>query len=78
MELGAYPFAFTVSLKGDDVESVDMAYSSLSGISYTNRDLSKFSTMIMTGVTAMVRGTANRMEKHGVTYPGENIITYKS
>jgi len=73
MELDAYPFAFTVSLKGDDAESVDKAYSSLGDISYTNRDLSKLTTMIMTGVTAMVRGTAQRMEKHGITYPGEKI-----
>ena len=27
----------------------------------------------MTGVTALVRGTADRMEKNGVLYPGEEI-----
>jgi poly-gamma-glutamate synthesis protein (capsule biosynthesis protein) len=29
--------------------------------------------LAMTGVTALVRGTADRMEKHGVLYPGEAI-----
>ncbi len=39
----------------------------------TNRDLSKMTTLVMTGVTAMVRATASRMENKGITYPGEEI-----
>ena len=39
----------------------------------TNRDPQKLTVLAMTGVTALVRGTADRMEKHGVLYPGEAI-----
>jgi len=37
----------------------------------SNRDPSKLATVILTGVTAMTRVTAKKMEKNGVTYPGE-------
>jgi hypothetical protein len=39
----------------------------------TNRDPEKMTTLVMTGVTALVRLTAARMEKFGMTYPGEEI-----
>jgi hypothetical protein len=39
----------------------------------SNRDPNKLTVLAMTGVTALVRGTADRMEKHGVLYPGEAI-----
>jgi hypothetical protein len=39
----------------------------------TNRDSKKLTTLIMTGVTAMVRGTAALMDTKGVLYPGEEI-----
>jgi hypothetical protein len=39
----------------------------------TNRDPTKLTVLAMTGVTALVRGTADRMEKYGVLYPGEEI-----
>jgi len=39
----------------------------------TNRDPSKLTVLAMTGVTALVRGTADRMETHGVLYPGEEV-----
>jgi poly-gamma-glutamate synthesis protein (capsule biosynthesis protein) len=45
----------------------------LSGIEPTNRDPDKMTTLVMTGVTALVRATAYRMEQNGVTYPGEEI-----
>ena len=38
-----------------------------------NRDVSRMSVVAMTGVTALVRGTAVMMEKKGITYPGEKI-----
>jgi poly-gamma-glutamate synthesis protein (capsule biosynthesis protein) len=41
--------------------------------SYQNRDPKKLTTVIMTGVTAMSRATAQRMEQKGVLYPGEEI-----
>lgn len=39
----------------------------------TNRDPSRLATVILTGVTALVRATALTMELKGVTYPGELI-----
>lgn len=38
-----------------------------------NRDTNKMAVVAMTGVTALVRGTAVMMEKKGITYPGEAI-----
>ncbi len=39
----------------------------------SNRDPERMTTLVMTGVTALVRGTAYRMEMHGVLYPAEMI-----
>jgi poly-gamma-glutamate synthesis protein (capsule biosynthesis protein) len=38
-----------------------------------NYDPSKITTVVLTGVTALVRATAFKMERKGVTYPGEGI-----
>lgn len=42
----------------------------------SNRDASKLTTVVMTGVTAMVRATAFTMETKGVTRPGELIYDW--
>ena len=39
----------------------------------TNRDPSKLATVILTGVTGLVRATAETMEMRGITYPGSLI-----
>ena len=39
----------------------------------TNRHADKLTTLVMTGVTALVRATAYTMEIRSVTYPGEDI-----
>jgi hypothetical protein len=39
----------------------------------TNRDSAKLTTVILTGVTALVRATAQTMELKGVTYPADLI-----
>jgi poly-gamma-glutamate synthesis protein (capsule biosynthesis protein) len=41
--------------------------------SYQNRDPGKLTTVIMTGVTALVRATAKTMNSKGILYPGEEI-----
>jgi hypothetical protein len=38
-----------------------------------NRDANRFTTVAITGVTALVRATAYEMERSGVTYPAEDI-----
>jgi poly-gamma-glutamate synthesis protein (capsule biosynthesis protein) len=52
---------------GDALQAV------IDAIQPTNRDPDLMTTLVMTGVTALVRGTAYRMEMHGVLYPGEKI-----
>ncbi len=41
----------------------------------SNRDPNKLTVLAMTGVTALVRATADQMEQHGVLYPGEEVRT---
>ncbi len=40
---------------------------------YTNRDEVRITVLVMTGVTAMVRGTAARMEQNGLLYPTQYV-----
>ncbi|MEY2817448.1 MAG: hypothetical protein RL275_911, partial [Chloroflexota bacterium] len=42
----------------------------------TNRDASKLATVVLTGVTALVRATAFTMETKGVTRPGELVYNW--
>ncbi len=39
----------------------------------TNRQAERLTTLAMTGVTALVRATAGRMETEGVLYPGRDV-----
>ncbi len=39
----------------------------------TNRDPARMTVLVMTGVTALVRATAWRMEQQGITYPAQDI-----
>lgn len=73
LDYNGYPLAFSFMLRGEDKTIVDEVFSSIDDIEMTNRDMSKFTSLIMTGVTAMVRGTAQRMENHSISYPGEKI-----
>lgn len=43
------------------------------GLPTTNRDPQRFTSLLMTGVTALVRGTGAQMEMKGNTYPAEQI-----
>jgi hypothetical protein len=45
----------------------------MDAIRHSNRDPDKMTTLVMTGVTALVRAIAYRMEIYGVLYPGEKI-----
>jgi len=60
----------TASINVQDLETI------ISAIQTTNRDPDKMTTLVMTGVTALVRATAYRMEINGVTYPGEEIADW--
>ena len=45
---------------------------------YQNRDRAKMTTLILTGTTALVRYTAERMDENGVLYPAEKVKDWLS
>lgn len=61
----AYPLKVTFGLTESSFE-----------LPVSNRDESKLATVVMTGVTALVRATAFTMELKGVTRPGELIYDW--
>jgi len=67
-DVASYPLVaqFTLQASG----TIDPASLNLFSSNY---DSSKLTTVVLTGVTALVRATAYRMEKKGITYPGEGI-----
>jgi poly-gamma-glutamate synthesis protein (capsule biosynthesis protein) len=74
-----YALSVSYSLDGDP-ELVEklllLSESEGDGLVLTNWEASKLSTLVMTGVTAMVRCTANTMERKGITYPAEDVGTW--
>ncbi len=42
----------------------------------SNRDPNKFTSVVLTGVTALVRATAWTMENEGINYPARDILQY--
>jgi poly-gamma-glutamate synthesis protein (capsule biosynthesis protein) len=72
LDPATYPLAVALAVDG---EAAPLLADQLQGIvaPYTNRDASQLSTLIMTGVTAMSRGTAAAMEQYGVLFPAAVI-----
>lgn len=74
---GQYALSVSFSLlgKAEFLQAVNdsIAASGSALVPATNRDENKITTVVMTGVTAMVRGTAYMMEKYGMTYPALDI-----
>lgn len=66
-----YALSVPISLSGDSTLFDQTAESSI--LPPTNRDPSKFTTLILTGVTALVRATAFTMEEKGILYPAADI-----
>jgi hypothetical protein len=65
-DLSTYPLKASFTLQtSDNLGSLDLPAS--------NYDPAKLTTVIMTGVTALVRATALTMEIKGTIYPGEKI-----
>jgi poly-gamma-glutamate synthesis protein (capsule biosynthesis protein) len=67
--LQAYTLSVPLSLNGDP----GLVYDFNLGLPASNRDPNLLTTLVMTGVTALVRGTSNTMYFHGVDYPAEDI-----
>ena len=74
-DLMAYPLTVPFSLNGRlSPQRYSQALTSV--LPSTNRDPNKLTTLVMTGVTALVRGTSNLMAIKGVTYPDVYIRDY--
>lgn len=67
-----YPLAVAIMAEGEEVAALQPILRDALGPA-TNRDASRLTTLIMTGVTAMARGTAEKMEEKGYTFPAEII-----
>jgi poly-gamma-glutamate synthesis protein (capsule biosynthesis protein) len=64
-DASAYPLKVTFGLTNATFE-----------LPASNRDASKMTTVVLTGVTALVRATAFTMETKGVTRPGELVYNW--
>jgi len=72
--LNSYPLAITYYLSGKPgSEAIWENYSSKLQLAGSNRDTAKMTSVIMTGVTALVRATADKMEINGISYPAQDI-----
>jgi Bacterial capsule synthesis protein PGA_cap len=74
----AYPLSVPLSLSGDEdlVGSVLALYGPQSDqplLPPADRDPNRLTTVMLTGVTALVRATAWTMERQGITYPAQDI-----
>ena len=67
-DISSYPLVVDFTL-----QTSDNFQPSSFNLQPTNYDPSKLTTVILTGVTALVRATAYTMELKGATYPGERI-----
>jgi len=63
-----YPLAVALTLSGPDANQASAVVQNAIQPA-TNRDVQRMTTLIMTGVTAMSRGTAAKMEEKGYVYP---------
>lgn len=72
-DASAYPLTVPFSLNGDlGLQSFVRPLSLM--VPASNREETRMTTLVMTGVTALVRGTSNTMYSHGVNYPAEDIV----
>jgi hypothetical protein len=70
-----YSFTVKYCLSGDKELN---GFEELVGFSLpsTNRDLSKMTSVLMTGVTALVRDTAYQMETNGILSPAQDVVDW--
>jgi len=70
-ELPKYGLAVSFGFKGGQQAVAELDASST--LPESNRDPALLTTVVVTGVTALVRGTASLMEGMGMTYPARDI-----
>ena len=73
LDINNYPLALNISLGSNNPDFESKIAESFSGVTITNRDTEKLASIIMTGVTAIVRQVARKIEREGVLSPGEKI-----
>lgn len=61
----SYPLIVPISLVGERPTGITLRE--------TNRDPDQLTSVVMTGVTALVRATAYTMEQQGLTYPAQDL-----
>lgn len=73
IDISSYPLAVNIVLDSGGNREMDIIANELKAEKITNRMTDRLTVLNMTGCTALVRGTASRMEAKGVLYPGLKI-----
>ncbi len=71
LDVEQYALTVSIGAEGDGADALAAALGAQGLL--TNRAPEQMTTLIMTGVTALVRGIANRMEEKGILYPAERV-----
>ena len=71
-EMRVYPLAMVFGAEGQGARELINAIVP-EGRLLTNRETDKMTSLVMTGVTALVRAIATTMEEKGILYPAEHI-----
>ena len=72
LDVGKYPLAVSIGAAGSGAEALAAAVLK-DGQLLMNRDTEQMTVLLMTGVTALTRNIAYRMEGKGLLYPAEKI-----
>ncbi|PKO18582.1 MAG: hypothetical protein CVU39_03845 [Chloroflexi bacterium HGW-Chloroflexi-10] len=67
-----YPLSFQFGLQCENNAQIDKL-NGLINSQWNNRDPEKFTSILLTGTTALTRATAGKMEVNGNSYPGEKV-----
>lgn len=76
MDIESYPLSVHFGILGEEEtlhRFVDWQQHNPAVLPETNRDIQKMTVLVMTGTTALVRYTAQKMEQNGVLYPARDI-----
>jgi Bacterial capsule synthesis protein PGA_cap len=73
LDVGRYRLVAGVGVEGPDAQTAALRRSVARGGRLTNRETDRMTVLMMTGVTALSRNIAAKMEAHGVTYPSRRI-----
>ncbi len=74
--LDVQPYPLTIRVGATGLPRGVAKFQEQLGQLMNNRDPAKMSVVVLTGVTALTRATAMRMQRHGVTYPAEDILPW--